>query len=800
MKSNPQNALPWVALALASNLVTLLAARPSEAYEQATHVAITREAFLRSRLNPGYPNIPGTPALLFKLGIATHHDSLGEQYIDMAPGTQLVRSAFPADNANFTNEKLKQANEKSSFAPPIGSIPGWLMSGAVREDDVPFDRGALENNPQDAPDPQLVRVLNHFFDPYSNRPLLFWAKAPDWAIGTPDTSLRNHFDLAAGREAMWRALTLKQQTAPGVLADLPFPSNFASLGSPGTLERDRERLRLAYWATTFHALGSVVHLLQDMAQPQHTRNEPHSGRLCDALHCPGGHASFYEKYVDARITGNRKATLRERYWSWNDPTDVELGVVPAPIDFSAYPDPLPEFDLHWDFFATDLQLDSTNGSGLANYSNAGFFTPTTNIGDGGGGYPSPSSNPATYIHDSVPASSLVDAGGDLVRSGGSLTLLKGPVRDNLNPSRSATGVALSSRGAFDQFLNARTGRAQYVLTHYNYRDQAALLIPRAVAYSAGLLNHFFRGELEISLPDEGVFAAVDHTQQACKDTCGFGRLKLKLKNTTPNTEAMSGGLFVAVVKFRRNNAYQPDLSGNPGGPAFTGDVARSLYEEILVSAPAALTALGANQQLPVTFDFPQRIPINATDIQLQVVYRGRLGQEADAVAVTTLDIAEPSFYAMSNSTDYVYDATTDTFHGVPYGSYLRPDPITGLALSFNGTTPVATIPLLDGGQTAQLAFLGARGNQPTLATWTHGPAAQGAWNLPAYEFGSAGTGGPYQANINAVPSRGLHHVIHQFHTYPPGYIPVAPPCSQEPELCRQNNLSPLVKVAWQVNF
>jgi hypothetical protein len=38
----------------------------------------------------------------------------------------------------------------------------------------------------------------------------------------------------------------------------------------GSLLTDRQ----AYWATTFRALGDVAHLVQDLAQPQHTETKP----------------------------------------------------------------------------------------------------------------------------------------------------------------------------------------------------------------------------------------------------------------------------------------------------------------------------------------------------------------------------------------------------------------------------------------------------------------------------------------------------------------------------------------------
>ena len=66
-----------------------------------------------------------------------------------------------------------------------------------------------------------------------------------------------------------------------------------------------------------------------------------------------------------------------------------------------------------------------------------------------------------------------------------------------------------------------------------------------------VIDYFFRGRLEISLPDDGVYGIVDHSSQKTPDTDGFRTIKLKLKNTTPAVPAaqsMAGGRLVAVVK------------------------------------------------------------------------------------------------------------------------------------------------------------------------------------------------------------------------------------------------------------
>ena len=134
---------------------------------------------------------------------------------------------------------------------------------------------------------------------------------------------------------------------------------------------------------------------------------------------------------------------------------------------------------------------------------------------------------------------------------------------------------------------------------------------------------------------------------------GFTKVKLVLTNTSPAGEDMVGGNVVAVAKFHNNNCYKPDLSGEYGLPGADYTSCRSSDEKIVVSAPLPLTLAVGAPAAPLVFDFSSNpIPLSATDLYLQVVYRGQLGQEADAVAVTTLDIAEPTTIDITNMTDY----------------------------------------------------------------------------------------------------------------------------------------------------
>jgi hypothetical protein len=82
---------------------------------------------------------------------------------------------------------------------------------------------------------------------------------------------------------------------------------------------------------------------------------------------------------------------------------------------------------------------------------------------------------------------------------------------------------------------------------------------------------------------------------------------------------------------------------------------RDAVEQIVVSQPVYAISLRADEQKVVEFDFDESpIPFDMTDVVLQVVYRGALGREADAVAVGTVDVSEPTYFAYHNASDYIH--------------------------------------------------------------------------------------------------------------------------------------------------
>lgn len=644
-------------------VATLATSTSLMAYELATHGFITKQAYDQSKLAQ-------SPNLLLQLGLTSVQPPLSNTYYDFGPQTGNV--VFNRFASTYEQKIMGDVG-----VPNPTSILGWIAHGAIREDDGGLIAAAITGEPYDDPFGNFNRFCNHFLDPITRNPLsttlfsdpLSYVGCPNsaninaanWAMGTAvgsgdafsvepmDANTRNHFSIFAAREAMWRALTLRRKDG----SNAPRPDILYSLPS-WTKQDDRK----AYWASAFRALGDVLHLNQDMAQPQHTRNEGHGL----------SHSTLYEKYVDARATQDR-----EFKFDSEGRILASGGLPPLPIAGN-YP-VIPSFNRYSDFWSTDQSSASIlAGKGLADYSSRGFFTPAKNLGTSYGGFPNPVNNESVYTITTDPISSA----GDCTGYAGRGQYARGNRPDDfLLVSDPATPVKYASRSLIG---------GQWTLNRCVFEERVNLLIPRAVAYSAGLIDYFFRGQLEITPPAEGIYALVDHFDfsgagqpgtNATTGFKGFKTIKLKLRNTTPDIVAsggggtfpqiMPGGTLVAVLKFIRNKNYTDDLTGES---IVGGQVALDAYnagragqsEEIVVSARVKDGITGALLAAPIAvsntlqtyvFEFDQELPINVTDVQLQVVYRGVLGAEADAVVVQTVDISEPTYFTYMNATDYI---------------------------------------------------------------------------------------------------------------------------------------------------
>lgn len=588
---------------LTSGFFLLSICSASSAMELVTHGILTQHAYEKSVLKD--------EVVLKSLGLDVLNkkpDPFGETYYDISGNTILARKRDKFEGRLITRYVSTSSTDLAS----------WLLRGAIREDDFP-------GGPQPSDDTipgDLFRIANHFFDPYNNSPLsgpsiIQREKAPNWAIGTanafespvqPNPARKNHYSIFDARESMYRALTGKK-------------SDRSDAGLSG--EHVTEKERLAYWATVFRSLGDVVHLVEDMAQPQHTRDELHAG--IPLL----GHKSYFESYLEGRA---KNITEQPIFGSTPRPAVplTSLTLNSNPVSLKDYD--IPRFTKYSDYWSTKPGNESHTGSGLADYSNRGFFTPGKNFDDISYPYPRGETLAPLKVPFPTPWYSWTKT-----------VFLEGPVRDNRIST--PVNIKLTTKSAWQIFGIPIT--ATYALNRANYDDYAALLLPRAVGYSAGLINYFFRGRMQLGLPDDGMYAVLDHSVDKTIGQ-GFKKLKVKVRNSTYN-ETMGTGTLVAVVKFHRDNCYGEKLED----PLLLNSDAgcRDTVEDIVTSKVIDVTGVDLVLQ-EYTFDFEDNvIPLNAVDLTLQVVFRGKLGEEENAVVVETREISEPHYISAFNFTD-----------------------------------------------------------------------------------------------------------------------------------------------------
>src|SRR3989344_6614977 len=381
----------------------------ADAYELGTHARITYKAYEQSVLKKD-------SQLIKNLGIdlSDPDNPFGTQYYDISGSDIWAREITPFEEG-FMTERPDNPNPALPWGnnPLPLSLPGWLLRGAIREDDYPFGP-----NPMDDP-VNAFRPRNHFYDPAQNRAittilgLSLGEKAPDWGLGTSDvfgnpsgenTFRNNHYSVYDAREALYRALTGKKKDGSDAGPD----------NQPAT-KQDRDK----YWATLFRALGDIVHLVEDMAQPQHTRNDPHAGKKFDSNFAPLGHKSVYEAYVEARATGG----------TFEVPGVFSMAANGLTYDGYA----APRFTDYLSYFTTRHQHPNPDKilarQGLADYSNRGFFSAGTNIESENNVYTLPDRNPAAY----TPTDLYVDWQGEPLGSdpNAKVTILQGSVPDSL---------------------------------------------------------------------------------------------------------------------------------------------------------------------------------------------------------------------------------------------------------------------------------------------------------------------------------------------------------------------------------
>lgn len=386
-----------------------------------------------------------------------------------------------------------------------------------------------------------MRVFNHFYDPVHDASVagghLSESKSVDWALGLQDSfatspvhdpTRRNHFSYADARHQMWLALT--DQRGAAVLPNTEVAR-----------EADAKH-RLFHWATVFRSLGDVVHLLQDGAQPQHVRHDAHSPITW------GPARKAYEEYTNRRVTlvpssqiPGYKNSYLSGFFKLDDPVRP-----PAPV-LGSYP--IPMFSTPRRFFTTRQQgegpeASTLNRHGLMDYTNRGFFTAGTLPQSSGNAFlqpPMPIDDTQGYTRASAPCR-ISDVLADHLSNTRCVHWTQ-PVRDTVapdyvdslpvvastSPFTAPPLVTESALGLVRDILGTPMA-PRYAIGLEELDTLGNLGIPRAIAYSAGLIDFFFRGRLTLSAPHtvlDGVPILADGSR-----IFGFTTIRVGARNST----------------------------------------------------------------------------------------------------------------------------------------------------------------------------------------------------------------------------------------------------------------------------
>jgi hypothetical protein len=509
---------------------------------------------------------------------------------------QLSRTAFRVSGVAATLQSVLGIFPDDTFRGRLPLFPfrqrtaeEWIAAGGRDED-------------------WLSRPLNHFYDPYHDAPLglLGGAKAPDWALEDLGDLAGQEYSYKDARESFHRGLTARD---------------------PATHEREMGH--------TFYALGHVIHLIQDMAQPQHTRADAHPSFI-----------PWRESWMEAYVEGLAGA--------FGLSTKFELDGAPVPDVAGAR-----------DLWVTRTG-DRMTGNGLAEFSNANFVSAGTNFselrtGATGADFPSPVLNIGDFS-----LSSPADACKDRAPAPGDLVFYANFLLDPLSPA-GRRNERMTTYSIFDQRLVSRGRPPIFALNCFDLDAAADILLPRAVAFSAALLKHFFRGRIEIAPPERFVYGLAPFLEGSAT---AFTHLRFKVRNATPSEEAggpqNAPGQMIAVVRYRKGAA----------DPIASPAVAPS--RQIFLAVSKAVTVSLTREFQEVHFDFADSaLPTNAVDVFLTVVWRGSLGLESDAVLVGGKDLYEPDAVDLANVTDYFcFGGQRYYTPGIPPFDLLNADPVT----------------------------------------------------------------------------------------------------------------------------
>jgi len=346
-------------------------------------------------------------------------------------------------------------------------------------------------------------------------------------------------------------------------------------------------VREEHLAKSFRALGQVMHLAADMSVPEHTRDTGHVG------------AKTIEPWLERVLDPEPEPEKRCRESKFKPAFDyaVTHPFIPDPlllqksVKFPGVSIPIANlYDSEQYVEGSSPSVTVSDPVGLAEYTNANFFSFNTIFDD--------------FEHPSWSSIELREDSDD--ESGKLMTFIR--------RKQDAVGEHvehLAQANVFCKYLDDARTNGFTLENDKVFKDYMEKLIPRAAGYAGALVDYFYRGDIEVKLNEGGVT---------------FRSIRIQARNITLNGEEMGPGEAALVIRYK--GLRETPLGGNRyllhyPSEEYSYKVVKISNITIPRDAPAELT-----------FDFSaDPLPFNFDDLSLQLVFKGRLGNEDCTVAV-----------------------------------------------------------------------------------------------------------------------------------------------------------------------
>jgi len=577
----------------------------------------------------------------------------------------LVSLLFGAHGAAYeirTHEKLSEVAAKNSI---LQSDPAVMRSlglpSSIEDNNNPLPNSDGEPKSvldlikdgsrfEDGKYPISIKPLFHFFDPLHDDGLFLFT-SPTWALEDKGKiHVLQNYSYGDARNFLYKALTASN-------------------------EEDRK----IYFGRTFESLGHVIHHIQDMAQPQHVRLDSHLNFNLTENELLIERRSRYELYTEGKATGAIPGSLTyegyprvtfntaRKFWHTEskNPKDgqglaefTNINFLSAGTNFTldANGQPvvnarygLPEWNGTTDEVTLWKLLQEEGINCAPTPPPSPPPSPPPPPPPGNGGVPPVSlrgiSNPTFAVSAIAPAlvpaltqtaAMVASTAPPACELNGTIVFYGTTVTDNYLGTPPVNNPRASTLSLFDQDLKAYDKEAKYriengqviavknvfTLNRFNFQAAYPHLIPKAVAYSAGLIDYFFRGRLEaedVTFTDTGITLRVKNAIDV-----------KKYPQWDKEVLYDSGGTLVISYRYKLNGQERVGVSN---------------------TVPFS-ERLAPGQTSQSIYSFAVSLPSNATDVRYRLVFRGKLGAENNAVAVGPIKpMAGFAFYPSYLPTD-----------------------------------------------------------------------------------------------------------------------------------------------------